>query len=102
TGLLAKIRPAVQATPYEGERSAKNSGFVDAVARKNVELTLTDIHRRSAVLADRKAQGQSRLLARCTTLKRDCSNSSVDAVQQRRSEAGIVTNPNRTAIGDLL
>ena len=33
TGLLAKIRPAVEATRYEGERSAKNDGFVDAVAR---------------------------------------------------------------------
>jgi carbonic anhydrase len=52
TGLLAKIRPAVEATQYQGERSANNYGFVDAVARKNVELTMLDIHRRSAVLAD--------------------------------------------------
>jgi len=52
TGLLAKIRPVVEATPYAGERSAKNSSFVDAVARKNVELTITDISRRSSVLAD--------------------------------------------------
>ena len=47
TGLLAKIRPAVSATEYQGERSAKNYDFVDAVARKNVELTMADIHRRS-------------------------------------------------------
>ena len=52
TGLLAKIRPAVSATEYQGERSAKNYGFVDAVARKNVELTIGDIRRRSSVLAD--------------------------------------------------
>jgi carbonic anhydrase len=52
TGLLAKIRPAVEATEYQGERSAKNYGFVDAVARKNVELTITEIRRRSAVLAE--------------------------------------------------
>jgi carbonic anhydrase len=52
TGLLAKIRPAVEATEYQGERSAKNYGFVDAVARKNVELTMTEIRRRSAVLAE--------------------------------------------------
>jgi carbonic anhydrase len=51
TGLLAKIRPAVEATRYQGERSAKNYDFVDAVARKNVELTIADIRRRSAVLA---------------------------------------------------
>jgi carbonic anhydrase len=62
TGLLAKIRPAVQATEYQGERSAKNYGFVDAVARKNVELTITDIHRRSAVLADLESSGAVKIV----------------------------------------
>lgn len=57
TGLLAKIRPAVEATQYKGERSAKNYGFVDAVARKNVELTMADIHRGSGVLADLETSG---------------------------------------------
>lgn len=57
TGLLAKIRPAVEATQYQGDRSAKNYGFVDAVARKNVELTMIDIHRRSPVLADLEKSG---------------------------------------------
>ena len=52
TGLLARIRPAVDATEYRGERSASNYGFVDAVARKNVELTMVDIRRRSSVLAE--------------------------------------------------
>jgi carbonic anhydrase len=52
TGLLAKIRPAVEATQYSGERSSKNYAFVDAVARKNVELTIADIRRRSPVLAE--------------------------------------------------
>ena len=61
TGLLTKIRPAVQATAYQGDRSAKNYGFVDAVARKNVELTLADIRRRSAVLADLEASGAVKL-----------------------------------------
>jgi carbonic anhydrase len=57
TGLLVKIRPAVDATRYQGERSAKNYDFVDAVARKNVELTLADIRRRSAVLAELEKSG---------------------------------------------
>ena len=52
TGLLAKIRPAVEATQYKGERSAKNYDFVDAVARKNVELAMADIRGRSSVLAE--------------------------------------------------
>src|SRR5829696_7744183 len=40
TGLLAKIKPAVAATSYTGERTSKNYSFVDAVARKNVEITM--------------------------------------------------------------
>src|SRR5215470_13321879 len=57
TGLLAKIRPAVEATAYQGERSAKNYAFVDAVARKNVELTMAGIHSRSAVIAALETKG---------------------------------------------
>jgi len=57
TGLLGKIQPAVGATSYAGERSAKNYDFVDAVARKNVELTMGEIRKRSAVLADLETAG---------------------------------------------
>ena len=57
TGLLAKIKPAVQATTYAGERSAKNYDFVDAVARKNVEMTVADIRKSSPVLAELEAKG---------------------------------------------
>jgi carbonic anhydrase len=62
TGLLAKIRPAVEATEYRGERSATNYGFVDAVARKNVELTTADIRRRSPVLADLETSSALRIV----------------------------------------
>jgi carbonic anhydrase len=62
TGLLAKIRPAVEATRYQGERSAKNYDFVDAVARKNVELTMADTRRRSAVLTDLVAAGAVKIV----------------------------------------
>jgi len=57
TGLLAKILPAVDATSYEGERTGKNYGFVDAVARKNVELTLGEIRKGSPVLAEMETGG---------------------------------------------
>jgi carbonic anhydrase len=57
TGLLAKIKPAVQATAYTGERSAKNYSFVDAVGRKNVEMTVADIRKDSSVLAELEAKG---------------------------------------------
>jgi carbonic anhydrase len=52
TGLLEKIRPAVKATAFQGDRSSKNPAFVDAVALKNVELTISAIREKSAVLRD--------------------------------------------------
>jgi len=57
TGLLGKIKPAIEATLYSGERSAKNYGFVDAVARKNVELTVAEIRKDSPVLSEMEANG---------------------------------------------
>ena len=57
TGLLSKIRPAVQATTFNGERSSKNYAFVDAVARKNVELTIADIRKKSVVLQELESKG---------------------------------------------
>lgn len=52
TGLLAKIRPAVEATAFKGDRSSKNLAFVDAVAAKNVELTIHSVRANSAILCD--------------------------------------------------
>jgi len=61
TGLLAKIKPAVAATAYTGERTAKNYGFVDAVARKNVEMTLANIRKDSPVLAEMESKGEIKI-----------------------------------------
>jgi carbonic anhydrase len=57
TGLLAKIKPAVAATSYAGERTSKNDAFVDAVARKNVEITMAEIRKNSPVLAAMESGG---------------------------------------------
>ena len=57
TGLLAKIKPAVKATKFKGEQSSKNAAFVDAVAQKNVELTIGEIRKKSAVLAELESKG---------------------------------------------
>ena len=61
TGLLTKIRPAVDTTRYQGERSATNYQFVDMVARKNVELAMSDIRRRSRVLVELEKSGAVRI-----------------------------------------
>ena len=39
TGLLARIKPAIPQTKFEGEKSSKNPAYVDAVARTNVEIS---------------------------------------------------------------
>jgi carbonic anhydrase len=61
TGLLARIKPAIQATKYEGEKSSKNASFVDAVARTNVVLGLAEIRRRSPILEELEKKGSIRI-----------------------------------------
>jgi carbonic anhydrase len=61
TQLLAKIRPAIDATAYEGERTSKNPEFVDAVARKNIELTIASIRSKSPVIAELEREGAVRV-----------------------------------------
>lgn len=62
TGLLSKIRPAVDATRYEGERTSKNGEFVDDVAMTNVRLTIGAIRERSEVLAGLENGGKIKLV----------------------------------------
>ena len=57
TALLAKIKPAIEATSYKGDRSSNNYAFVDAVARKNVEMTVSAIRKDSPVLAQLETSG---------------------------------------------
>ena len=52
TGLLARVKPAISATEYGGEKSSKNGAYVDAVARTNVLLGLDNIRRRSPILGE--------------------------------------------------
>ena len=62
TALLGKIRPAVEATQFKGERSAKNYEFVDAVARKNVSLTVANIREKSSVLRELESGGAIKIV----------------------------------------
>jgi len=62
TGLLAKIKPAVDATRYEGDRTSKNDAFVDEVARTNVRQTVGAIRQRSEVLAGLEKEGKIKIV----------------------------------------
>lgn len=50
TGLLDKIKPAIDKTSYIGERSGNNYDFVDAVAKTNVLMTINNIKEYSPTL----------------------------------------------------
>ncbi len=60
TTLLGKIQPAVDATATaDGEdRSSKNASFVNNVVRKNVELTVDNIHAHSSILSGLESEGK--------------------------------------------
>ncbi len=62
TGLLDEIKPAIEKTVYGGERSGSNYAFVDAVARKNVELTIENIRNNSPVLKQLEEQKKIKIV----------------------------------------
>ncbi len=60
TGLLAKIKPAVDAVPTTGDKT--DYAHVDAVARENVKLVMAQIKERSAILAELIRDGKVALV----------------------------------------
>lgn len=64
TQLINRISPAVKATPSVGgsDRSSKNYEFVDAVAVKNVELSLKAIRTGSPLLRELENKGQIKIV----------------------------------------
>ncbi len=59
TGLLARIKPAVDAVPtYDQPRTAKNDAFVNAVSAANVKLVLQQIRERSPILRELLDKGE--------------------------------------------
>ena len=61
TKLIEKITPAVNATTEPKDKSLRNSknlDFVDAVSKKNVELTIDRIHAESPILSEMEKNGE--------------------------------------------
>jgi carbonic anhydrase len=61
TKLLEKIKPAVHAVLEPTDASLRNSSnpsFVDAVAKKNVQLTIDRIHNESPILSEMENNGE--------------------------------------------
>lgn len=64
TQLVAKIMPAVKATPdsHGSDRSSKNHHFVEAVAEMNVKMTVKAVTEKSAVLKEMADKGQIKII----------------------------------------
>lgn len=62
TGLLKKIKPAIDATQYSGERSGSNDAFVDAVAKTNVQNTINQLRKNSKVLSALEKEGKIKMV----------------------------------------
>ncbi|HEX5219014.1 MAG TPA: carbonic anhydrase family protein [Verrucomicrobiae bacterium] len=59
TGLLNKMKPAVEAVQnVPGDRSSKNTAFVEAVAEANVRLMVERIRELSPILRDMEKEGK--------------------------------------------
>ncbi|MHA7842007.1 MAG: carbonic anhydrase family protein [Winogradskyella sp.] len=65
TALINKIEPAVYAVDEPEDKSVRNSSnleFVDAVSKKNVEMTLDNIRSQSVILSDMEKNGDIKIV----------------------------------------
>ena len=60
--LLERFQPIIAATEDAGDRSATNPEFVDAVARKGVQLMVQEIRAQSAVITELERAGRIKVV----------------------------------------
>lgn len=61
TAMLSKIRPAVEKTVYEGERTSANPEFVHKVCENNVAHTIEQIRLKSPILKEMEDKGEIKI-----------------------------------------
>ncbi|MDO4695522.1 carbonic anhydrase family protein [Porphyromonas sp.] len=61
TSLMEEIKPSVEATQYEGERTYGNKEFADAVVVENVIQTMNEIRRDSPILKKLEDEGKIKI-----------------------------------------
>ncbi|HDL7749611.1 TPA: carbonic anhydrase [Yersinia enterocolitica] len=62
TGLLNKIKPAIDSTQFDGEKSGKNEKYVDAVAKNNVQHTIDEIRKNSEIINKLEKEGKIKIV----------------------------------------
>ena len=61
TSLMKEIKPSVEATKYDGERTYSNKAFGNAVVQENVLQTMDEIRRDSPILEKLEAEGKIKI-----------------------------------------
>ena len=62
TAMLSKIRPAVEAVIYQGDRTSTNAEFVSMVCESNVRNTIEQIRAGSPILKEMEDAGQIKIV----------------------------------------
>lgn len=62
TPMLSKIRPAVEAVEYEGDRTSKNREFVHLACVSNVQNTMNKIREQSPILKEMEENGEIKIV----------------------------------------
>ena len=62
TPMLKKIKPAVAAVAYDGERTSKNAEFVHMVCESNVKNTIQEIRLKSPILKEMEDNGEIKIV----------------------------------------
>lgn len=63
TGLLAKIKPAIARTAnFQGDKSSKNSAYLEAVTKSNVLQTIEDIRKNSSILREMEEKKEIKIV----------------------------------------
>ncbi len=62
TGLLNRIKPAIEVTQFDGEKSSKNEKYVDAVAKTNVKNTMDEIRKNSEIIRKLEQEGKVKIV----------------------------------------
>jgi carbonic anhydrase len=63
TAMLTNIKPAIDAhASYQGDKTSKNSEFVQLVTESNVNITINDIRERSPILKDLEQSGKIKIV----------------------------------------
>lgn len=77
TALLSKIKPAVAAVEYEGDRTSKNAEFVHMACESNVRNTINEIRMNSPILKEMEEKGEIKIAGAVY----DMDNGKVDFIE---------------------